>query len=208
MTARLLIVEDDKIWGNILSRRLRSIVEMTMAATVREAEALLDTPFTGAVIDVGLPDGSGLSLAMRTRERNADIELLLFTADEDHRIVDDAARHNIGCAHKQTGFGKVEQFAEMCARIARAEQPSHARLARRGATWGLTKREHEIVTNVLDGLSPMESASRLALSRAVLDMYTNALLVKTGHERIAELVASLGEDTATWMIAPPDHSTA
>jgi CheY-like chemotaxis protein len=60
---RVLHVEDDADLTAILAAGLRGRVELVAARTLKEAKALLqERSFAAIVLDVGMPDGSGLSL--------------------------------------------------------------------------------------------------------------------------------------------------
>ncbi|HEB90248.1 MAG TPA: response regulator [Deltaproteobacteria bacterium] len=60
----LLIVEDERILSRCLATHFgRRGMDVTVAGTVSEARSLLETTeFDAALLDVGLPDGDGLSL--------------------------------------------------------------------------------------------------------------------------------------------------
>lgn len=60
---RVLHVEDDADLTSILAAALRGWVELVAAQTLKEAEGLLAShSFAAVILDVGMPDGSGLSL--------------------------------------------------------------------------------------------------------------------------------------------------
>jgi PAS domain S-box-containing protein len=60
---RVLHVEDDADLTSILSAALKGRVELVAARTLKEARMLLGSrAFAAVILDVGMPDGSGLSL--------------------------------------------------------------------------------------------------------------------------------------------------
>lgn len=79
---RLLLVEDDPELGRRLSERLRSADFAVELATSRaEAEAWPDIDTMAAVIlDLGLPDGSGLDLLRYWRDQRVETPILILTA--------------------------------------------------------------------------------------------------------------------------------
>jgi two-component system, OmpR family, alkaline phosphatase synthesis response regulator PhoP len=78
----LLMVEDDANVASTLSARLRSNgFDVTHAGSVRAArDALAAGGFQVALLDVGLPDGSGFDVAKLLRERSPGTPLLFLTA--------------------------------------------------------------------------------------------------------------------------------
>jgi DNA-binding response OmpR family regulator len=78
----LLLVEDDAQLSELLRRVFREDGHDVVACgTVREAEAALENgTFDIAVVDWMLPDGDGLDLCGRLRERKPPIPVLMLTA--------------------------------------------------------------------------------------------------------------------------------
>jgi DNA-binding response OmpR family regulator len=78
----LLLVEDDPRLGDLVARLLageRHVVER--AATGGEALEMADAPGLDAIVlDVGLPDVSGLEVARRLRARGSRVPILMLTA--------------------------------------------------------------------------------------------------------------------------------
>ena len=63
-TGSLLIVEDERILSRCLAMHFgRRGMDVTVAGTISEARSFLETTeYDAALLDVGLPDGDGLSL--------------------------------------------------------------------------------------------------------------------------------------------------
>lgn len=87
---RLLVVEDEANLGQTLSERLtRAGHEVVWARSVAGAkEELVRQRFDLALLDIGLGDGSGLSLAEWMRAKSAGTAIIFLTAmgDPAHRI--------------------------------------------------------------------------------------------------------------------------
>ena len=87
--AALLLVEDDDVLrlglSELFSREGYRVVE---AGTVREAREKLDDSIQEIVMDVGLPDGDGISLCREWRTRGENRPILFLTAkDEEFDVV-------------------------------------------------------------------------------------------------------------------------
>jgi len=80
--SRLLLLEDDaNVAGTLSSRLTAEGYSVTHAASVRAArEALAGAPFHVAVLDVGLPDGTGFEVAQSLRDRSPATAVLFLTA--------------------------------------------------------------------------------------------------------------------------------
>lgn len=78
----LLLVEDDANVAATLTQRLQAEgFAVTHAASVRAARAALQAQrFAAAVLDVGLPDGSGFEVAQHLRELSPSTTMLFLTA--------------------------------------------------------------------------------------------------------------------------------
>lgn len=79
---RLLIVEDNAELAGLLAKGLRAAgYETDVLSTVDDASTALRTTFYAALIlDLGLPDGDGLTLLREIRHRNIPIPVLVLTA--------------------------------------------------------------------------------------------------------------------------------
>jgi DNA-binding response OmpR family regulator len=79
---RLLVVEDNEELAQLLAKGLRSAgFEVDLLASVGEAQAALQmTRYALVILDLGLPDGDGLSVLRELRHRNDPIPVLVLTA--------------------------------------------------------------------------------------------------------------------------------
>ena len=79
---RLLVVEDDPELGRRLTERLRGAdFAVELAASRSDAEDWPEVDRMAAVIlDLGLPDGSGLDLLRHWRDRRVETPILILTA--------------------------------------------------------------------------------------------------------------------------------
>jgi len=77
----LLLVDDDPVFGRVLATALgRRGFQVTLAASVTEARALLpDLHASHAVLDLRLPDGSGLDLLPLLRERLPQARIVVLS---------------------------------------------------------------------------------------------------------------------------------
>ena len=78
----VLIVEDERTLARELSLFLHNHgFACTVARTAREARAqLADTPFDFVLLDLGLPDGSGLQVLAEAKENELTAAVVILTA--------------------------------------------------------------------------------------------------------------------------------
>lgn len=79
---KLLLLEDDDLLAESLAESLKDNgYRVDLAASLRDAEALSTTEtYALAIMDLGLPDGSGLDLLRRWRQSGRDLPVLILTA--------------------------------------------------------------------------------------------------------------------------------
>jgi DNA-binding response OmpR family regulator len=79
----VLVVEDDARLGRLLRRLLqeeRHVVETAMDGTTALEVAETTSGLDAIVLDVGLPDVSGLEVARRLRDAGSEVPILMLTA--------------------------------------------------------------------------------------------------------------------------------
>jgi len=78
---RLLLVEDNEQLGQLLAKSLRllgyGVDYLTAVAPAREA--LMRTSYAALILDLGLPDGDGLSIIKELRGRQDTIPVLVIS---------------------------------------------------------------------------------------------------------------------------------
>ena len=111
---RFLIVEDDTVLRNVLSRSLADAGHrVDTAATRTEAESfLLVQPYDAVVLDLNLPDGSGLTALKDLRRRGNTTPVLVLTARD--RTEERIAGLDAGA---DDYVGKPFELAELEARL-------------------------------------------------------------------------------------------
>jgi DNA-binding response OmpR family regulator len=89
---RILIVEDEPLTRIALERFFGLHgCEVLSAATVAQGLRLLDSRPDGLVLDMTLPDGLGLEILARIRERNISVRVAVTTGTVDPLILGTAA---------------------------------------------------------------------------------------------------------------------
>lgn len=113
----VLVVEDEPTVRRAIVRALTaSKWQVSQAGTVASAlrcASELSTPIECAVLDLELPDGSGLDLATRLKARDPEIQIVFFSGSEDPELLSQASSLALS-VHKSEGIRTlVEQVLEL-----------------------------------------------------------------------------------------------
>jgi DNA-binding response OmpR family regulator len=114
MAMKVLVVEDDRKIGQFVKKGLEEVSYATVwVRNGREAhEAMSQSVFDVIILDIGLPDGNGLQLLTKWRERNITAQVLILSAR--HEVDDKITGLNLGADDYLT---KPFSFGELLARI-------------------------------------------------------------------------------------------
>jgi DNA-binding NarL/FixJ family response regulator len=199
---RVLVVDDHPLWREALARDLVAAGHDVVgtAGTVRAAvDVALATRPDVLVLDLQLPDGSGVAVLHRLAERGLPVHVLVLTASGERDDVLDAVK--AGATGYLVKSATPEELLDAVTRTAAGEAvftPGLAGLVlgeyRRLATVPasvptgaprLTDRETEVLRLVATGLSSRQIAARLSLShRTVQNHVQNTLDKLQLHNRV------------------------
>ncbi|MWD30136.1 response regulator [Aquicoccus sp. SCR17] len=196
---RILIVEDiaeTRDWLADLVREACGPVEIETAATVRQARALVDQRFDMALIDLGLPDGSGLDILRAMRAGHEDALCVVTTVmGDDATVVAALSAGADGYLLKENPapvlIRQLQQMGDgmpaLSPAIARRIM-AHFRYTGPSADLesGLTERETEVLGLIGRGLRNAEVASELNIAESTVAGYIKAVYRKLGISSRAE----------------------
>jgi two-component system response regulator DevR len=164
------------------------------AATAAQARTrILATKPDVALLDVRLPDGSGIDVCRDIRSRNSEIQCLMLTAyDDDEAIYAAVIAGAAGYVLKDIrGAGLVDSVRKVAAGKVLLDPALTARVLERmrGSAKGdarldsLSAREKQILSLIADGLTNREIGLRLSLAEKTVKNYVSGLLSKLGLQR-------------------------
>ncbi|MCM2973384.1 response regulator transcription factor [Larsenimonas suaedae] len=126
---KILLVEDDELLAESLAERLgEEGYSVDLASDCQSADALADTEqYAAVLLDLGLPDGSGLSMLKRWRAADGRVPVLALTARDSW---EDKVKGLQGGAddYVTKPFHEPELLARLQALIRRASGQASARL--------------------------------------------------------------------------------
>jgi DNA-binding NarL/FixJ family response regulator len=190
-----LLIEDQpttRDWMLDVVGRAFENIEIVTAGTVKAAHAWLDTNVDGlwlAIVDLGLPDGSGIDIVKRLQAEHPEIMCVVAT------IYDDDAHLFEAIAAGARGYVLKDEEAELLIgylqRIERGEPPLSPSIALRMLAHfrappaakpsddaGLSPRETEVLTLLARGLTVAEAARRLSLQPQTVASYVKVIYQK------------------------------
>jgi len=149
-----------------------------------------------AVLDVRLPDGSGVDLCRAIRSAHPDIQCIMLTAYDD----DEASYSAVlaGAAGYVLKDIRSQNLIAGIRRVARGESLMPRGLAAgvvavltrpqdtRSPGPDLTMRERQVLDLIAEGLTNRQIGERLALAEKTVKNYVSGLLAKLGMERRAQ----------------------
>ena len=164
------------------------------ASTAAQARArILATRPDVALLDVRLPDGSGIDVCRDIRSASSDIQCLILTAyDDDEAIYAAVIAGAAGYVLKDIrGAGLVDSVRKVAAGRSLLDPALTARVVERmrGVARGdarldsLSAREKQIMSLIADGLTNREIGLRLSLAEKTVKNYVSGLLSKLGLQR-------------------------
>jgi two-component system, NarL family, response regulator DevR len=165
------------------------------------AEALVRIPATRpdvAVLDVRLPDGSGVEVCREIRS-TMEIPCLMLTSHADDEalfnaivagasgyVLKDIRGNDLINAVRQVAGGKSLLDPSMTARVLerlRNPEPAERRTA------GLSEQEQRILELIGEGLTNRQIGERMHLAEKTVKNYVSSLLAKLGMERRTQAAA-------------------
>ncbi|WP_351227985.1 response regulator transcription factor [Streptomyces sp. NPDC002133] len=168
------------------------------------ADALVRIPAVGpdvAVLDVRLPDGSGVEVCREVRSRNDAIKCLMLTSYADDEALFDAIMAGAsGYVLKAIrGTELLTAVRDVAAGRSLLDPVATARVLERlrdGSTSkgdaklaGLTDQERRILDLIGEGLTNRAIGERLHLAEKTIKNYVSSLLAKLGMERRSQAAA-------------------
>ena len=189
---KLLIVEDDPSLGRSLHRGTRGFFEPVIAGSVKQALEILDAGLdvAGAVVDIGLPDGTGFEVVAALRKLSEEVPVLVLTGSNDPAAINRAHALRAEYVCKPEFLTNLQQFVQR-ALGGKAPPPKDrisATIARIGAECRLSTRETEILKLAVDGIPRSHIAEAMRVSENTVKTQVRSLLDKVGQESLSAAV--------------------
>ena len=194
---RLMLVDDHSSSREPLAFMLdheEDITVVAKAGSVAEAREALagDLNLDLAILDLGLPDGSGTDLVGAVHASNPRAVALVLTSFTDRRVLAEAIEAGAaGVMHKSSDVGDIvaavrklyggEQLVsprEVSEAVRLAVSERRRRESERLNLENLTPREREVLQALAEGLTDREISERLHLGVGTVRTHVNNILGK------------------------------
>ncbi len=174
-------------------------IETQIVATVEEANALLDSGYPEiALIDLNLPDGSGIEIIERLkRESPLSAAIVATIYDDDHYLFPALRAGANGYILKEQ---RKEEISRLLLGIDNGEPPLSPTISQRMLSYfsdmgsplpqenaaQLTEREREVLSVIAEGHSLSETANQLGVSRNTVASQVKSIYSKLNISSRAE----------------------
>lgn len=197
---RVFLVDDHEIVRRGIAQLVDAEADLDVVGEAGDiAEALRRIEATVpdvAVLDVRLPDGSGVDLCREVRSRHPHIACLMLTAYDDDEALRSAALAGASGyvlkdirsaalvdAIRASAAGRTVQSAQALRTAAQAAAAPVTGSAPASPDADLTYRERQVLDLIADGLTNREIGERLGLAEKTVKNYVSGLLAKLGMVR-------------------------
>jgi DNA-binding NarL/FixJ family response regulator len=204
---QILLLEDlpeIRAWLKVLALQVFPGAQISEASRIHDALELVNAVrFDVALVDLGLPDGSGVEVVQALREKQPDVQSVVVTIhDDDDHLFPALQAGAFGYLLKEQSR---EQLSEQLHRISQGEPPLSPSIARRVIQYftaqarhqpiqpdtvtphvQLTDRENEVLLRVAKGFTLPEIGLQLNLSRHTIADYVKQIYRKLNVSSRAE----------------------
>jgi two-component system, NarL family, response regulator NreC len=204
MTIRLLLVDDHAVVRSGLRMLLeneRDVEIVGEAASASEAmESAMRLKPTVILMDIGLPDLSGIDATREIKKRSPEVSIVALTIHEDEEyffkmleagasgyVPKRAAPEELLTAIRAAASGQVYLYPSLAKLLVR-DYLDGGRAAEEQSASDLTDREQEVLTYLAEGASNEEIAASLVISPKTVARHRENLMRKLNLHSRAELV--------------------
>lgn len=207
MQVSVVLVDDHAVVRQSVAGMLDGHEELTVvgqAGSLAEGEELvsrlLAAPPPGplvAVVDVTMPDGSGLSLVRSARARSQDVGLVVLTMRDDDSTLLEALDAGASALVRKSApvdqvVSAVRRAAESPLEFTGAGLAEALRRRRESPQVNLTERETEVLRLLVEGASVAQVGRQLFMSPSTVKTHIGKIYDKLdAHNRASAVIAAV-----------------
>ena len=164
--------------------------------------------WTGVVLDLILPDGYGLDLLSEIRQNHGGLPVLVLTGELNRDVVNKVQTLRAEYVCKPASADNLNPFIQRSLAQERVDDAAIGqRIEHLARQLKLTRRETELLTLSVDGLSRKELAEALGVAENTVKAQIRSLLKKSGARSLATLAQKVIKG-ATRDTTPPEAPEA
>jgi two-component system, NarL family, response regulator NreC len=204
MTIRLLLVDDHAVVRSGLKMLLENERDVEIVGEASSASEAMDAAArlkpNVILMDIGLPDLSGIDATREIKKHTADVSIVALTIHEDEEyffrmleagasgyVPKRAAPEELLTAIRAAAIGQVYLYPSLAKLLVR-DFLEGGRAAVEQASSDLTDREQEVLTYLAEGASNEEIAASLVISPNTVARHRENIMRKLNLHSRAELV--------------------
>jgi DNA-binding NarL/FixJ family response regulator len=187
----ILLVDDDEAFRLFVSELFEAIGYPTrqLASGHGVLAAVTDEPPAAILLDIQLPGLNGYEICRELRNRYGDSIAIVFISGERTAALDRAGGLLLGADdYLVKPVDPGELIARVLRLVDRAASNGHS-ASSNGKVESLTRREHEVLNLLADGLTQTEIAGRLVISPRTVATHIQRILGKLEVRSRAQAVA-------------------
>ena len=177
---RLLIIDDHAVVreGLVQAFSDKGFTSIETAGTSKEARAKIAALNPEAIIvDLNLPDGSGLEIVQWVRKLSADVAIIILSLNDPAQFVK-IARSSGANAYLSKSQTMQEIVSSVTFALSNPGSFTSTLRANQPFDFDLTPREIEVLYLLAEGASNLDISSKLFISISTVKTHTSALMRK------------------------------
>ena len=177
---RLLIIDDHAVvcQGLVHAFKDKGFTSIETAATLKQARAKISVFNPEAIIiDLNLPDGSGLEIVQWVRKLSADIAIIILSLNDPAQFVK-IARSSGANAYLSKSQSMPEIISAVTFALSNPGSFTSTLVADQPRDFDLTPREIEVLYLLADGASNLVISSKLFISISTVKTHIASLMRK------------------------------
>lgn len=207
MAISVALVDDHAVVREAVAGMLAAQGDITVvgqAGSLSDGQSLIDRLLTSpsegrlvAVVDVTMPDGSGLSLVRTARERSKDIGLVVLTMLNDDSTLLEALDAGASALVRKSApseqvISAVRRAADMPGEFSASGLAEAMRRQSETPQTTLTNRETEVLKLLVEGASVAQVGRQLFMSPSTVKTHIGKIYDKLGaHNRASAVIAAV-----------------
>jgi DNA-binding NarL/FixJ family response regulator len=190
---KLLIVEDDPALGRSIQRNTRPYFEIIATDSVEAAVEAIEhgaSDLAAAVVDIGLPDGTGFDVVELLRRHDRNLPVLILTGSNDPATINRAHALRVEFVCKPFFSENLAQFVQRTLSGSQYgdRQQLAAVVAQITGEFKLSHRESQILAFAAEGIPRSRLSDVMGVSENTVKSQVRSLLDKVEKSALSEVV--------------------